>query len=105
MALEQPAARHTVVVSYLWQAPAPSQVPSLPQVEAAVVGQSLRGSDPRSAGTHLPKFVVAPQVMHVPVQALSQQTPSTQKPLSQSSAAAQVVPLVSWGMHAPPEQK
>jgi hypothetical protein len=43
--------------------------------------------------------------MHSPVQALSQQTPSTQNPLWQSSAPVQVVPFVSWGMHAPPEQK
>jgi hypothetical protein len=105
IALEQLAATHTVVESYLWQAPAPSQVPSLPQVEGAEAEQSLCGSLPRSAGTHWPSVVVPPQVMHVPVQALSQQTPSTQKPLWQSSAPVHVVPFVSCGMHAPFEQK
>jgi hypothetical protein len=89
----------------LRQAPAPSQKPSLPQVEAAVAVQSLRGLVPGAAGVHCPTVPTAAQVWQVPPQALLQQTPSTQKPLPQSPAATHAVPFVSWGTHTPAEQK
>ena len=42
----------------------------------------------RRPAVHCPRVPTPPQVMQVPVQALSQQTPSTQKPLWQSPARA-----------------
>jgi hypothetical protein len=94
-----------VPARYLRQAPAPSQKPSVPQVEAGEAEQSLRGLVPGSANAHVPRLFVAAQVWQVPVQAVSQQTPSTQWPLVQSPAPAQAVPFVSCGMQAPAEQK
>ena len=42
---------------------------------------------PATRGVQVPAFPAALQVTHWPVQALSQQTPSTQKPLPQPAAA------------------
>ena len=78
VALEQLAAWQTVAAAHLRQAPAPSQKPSVPQVEAGDAEQSLRGLVPGSANLHVPRLFVAEQVWQVPVQAVSQQTPSTQ---------------------------
>ena len=85
--------------------PAPSQKPSLPQVEAApVASHSRRGSVPGSAAMHVPTLFDCAQVWQVPPQAVLQQTPSTQKPLAHSPLPTQAVPLVSFGTHAPAEQ-
>src|SRR4051794_17517493 len=46
VALEQLAARQTVPATCLRQAPAPSQKPSLPQVEGSLAEHSARGSVP-----------------------------------------------------------
>jgi hypothetical protein len=105
VALEQLGAWQTLPAAYLRQPPAPSQKPSVPQVEAGEAEQSLRGLVPGSANAHVPRLFVAAQVWQVPVQAVSQQTPSTQWPLVQSPAPAQAVPFVSCGMQAPAEQK
>jgi hypothetical protein len=48
--------------------------------------------------------LVAAQVWQLPLQAVSQQTPSTQKPLAQSPVTAQAVPFVSCGTQAPAAQ-
>jgi hypothetical protein len=77
-AFEQLAARHWVPATHLRQAPAPSQVPSVPQLEAAEAVHSLRGLVPGSENLHVPTLFVALQVWQVPLQAVSQQTPSTQ---------------------------
>jgi len=45
------------------------------------------------------------QVMQVPLQAFSQQTPSTQKPLWQAPAPPQAAPFASCGTQLPFEQK
>jgi len=88
----QLAARQTVPAIHLRQAPAPSQVPSLPQLEAAEAGHSLCGLVPGSANLHVPMLFVALQVWQVLLQAVLQQTPSTQNPLPQSVFAAHDVP-------------
>jgi hypothetical protein len=72
----------------------PSHVPSVPQVDVAVVGQRASSV---AAGTfeHTPS-VVAPgnaQDRHVPWQALAQQMPCSQKPVAHSLAVPQAMPL------------
>jgi hypothetical protein len=63
------------------QPPLPSQVPSRPQVDAGSTGHSLSGSVPPTIGRQRPSaaavFAFA-QAAHEPLQADSQQTPSTQ---------------------------
>jgi hypothetical protein len=95
--VEQLAAWQTVVASYSRQAPAPSHVPSVPQVDAACAEQSLRRSVPASALMQVPRLLVDEQVWQVPLQAVWQQTPSTQNPLAQSPPTAQAVPSFSCG--------
>jgi hypothetical protein len=51
----------------------------------------------------VPVFACA-QAMHVPVQALSQQKPSTQLPFRHSFAPLHVLPLAFLPIQAPPEQ-
>jgi len=99
-AVEQLAARQTVPATHLRQAPAPSQVPSLPHDEAADAEQSLRGLVPGSANLHVPTLPVALHVWQVLLQAVSQQTPSTQLPLEQSPPTLHIVPFVSTGTQA-----
>jgi hypothetical protein len=105
VALEQLATPHWVPAPHWRQAPAPSQNPSFPQLVAAEAAQSLRTSVPETAGWHCPTVPTPLQVMQAPVQAFSQQTPSTQKPLWQSPLPPQVVPCASVAMHWPLEQK
>jgi hypothetical protein len=73
------AGRQTVSLSYVAHAPLPSHLPLVPQLAGAVVGQA--GSEmPAPTGTHRPRLVGLPHVMQLPSHALSQQTPSVQKP-------------------------
>jgi hypothetical protein len=104
VALEQLAAPQTVVATYLRQPPLPSQVPSCPHVDGSSATHSERGSVPGSAFLHVPRLLVAAQVWQLPLHAVSQQTPSTQKPLAQSPVTTQAVPLVSCGAQAPAAQ-
>jgi hypothetical protein len=84
------AARQVVLASYFEHSPMPSHLPSVPQVLAAVTGH-IASETPAATGAHLPRVVPA-QVMHSSVQALSQQTPSTQKLLSHWAFCSQVWP-------------
>lgn len=65
------------------QAPTPSHMPSLPQEFVESTPHSESGSVPATIGRHrpllAPVFAVT-HARHVPPQALSQQTPSTQMP-------------------------
>lgn len=87
-------------------APAPSQVRQLPQprpngkAQAPTPSQldlhepvpwphSLSGSEPATWGVQVPMCPARLQALHEPVQAPSQQTPSTQKPEAQPLAAVQ----------------
>lgn len=63
----------------------------MPQVEVAVTGH-IASPTPAATATHLPRLIGLAQVWQAPAQSFSQQTPSTQKPLSQSSLALQVWP-------------
>jgi hypothetical protein len=59
---------------------------------------------PAERFTHLPAAPGALHVSHAPVQADSQQTPSTQLTVAHSFAAPQPVPLILSGTHFPLEQ-
>jgi hypothetical protein len=71
---------HCVPVVYLWQPPAPSQVPSLPQVDAAAVGHcdATSGVEPAASGEHVPTLPVIEHDTQVVLQALLQQMLLTQ---------------------------
>jgi len=73
----------------------PSQKPSCPHWGIGPAGQSeeLVGLAPAGTGRHVPVEPSALQVMHFPVHALSQQTPSAQWPLAQSELHEQVSPV------------
>ena len=92
----QVPALHIVPGGCLRQRPAPSQVPSRPQPLAAEATHVLavRGLPPGWMPMHMPADSSAVQVMQPSVQAVLQQTPSTQKPLAQSAAQAQAWPLI-----------
>jgi hypothetical protein len=69
-------------------------VPSRPQVETSEAGHvaAERGFCPLGTGAQVPIASFVLQAMHVPVQAVSQQTPSTQKVDWQSLAQEQAWP-------------
>jgi len=79
-------AAHCVPAMYLRQPPAPSQVPSVPQVDAAdiVHWDATSGAVPAGIGEQVPTLPVIPHDMHVPVQAVLQQILFTQWPCAQS---------------------
>jgi hypothetical protein len=95
----QPALWQATPAGYFSQAPAPSQVPSVPQLDLPVSVQPCRGFVPRSAGIQLPAVPSPLQETQAPVQAVSQQTPSTQKPDLHAAVAVAVQgwPLSSIG--------
>jgi len=85
-----------VPAMWLRQAPLPSQVPSSPQLETSEAGQVLatRGAVPAGTNPQSPGELGVLQDLQVSVQALLQQTLSTQKPLAQSPEQPQATPLV-----------
>ena len=97
-----------VVPDHFRQAPAPSHMPSWPQLACVSCEHSLSGSVPATIGRQNPSpadvfaFEQAAQAL---VQADSQQTPSTQLLLEQSSAVVQATPSAFFPMHTLPMQK
>jgi hypothetical protein len=91
----QLAATQTVPAAIWRHLPAPSQVPSFPQT-LVVVAHWLAGvgAAPAGIGVHVPVDPVRLHAVHVPVQAVSQQTPFAQFPDVHSEPAPQVVPFV-----------
>jgi hypothetical protein len=89
----QLAATHVVPLAYRRQPPPPSQVPSVPHVEAPESLHCPSGSCPAATSVHVP---AVPERLHerqLPVQAERQHEPCSQKPLAHSVAAAQVAPF------------
>jgi hypothetical protein len=82
----------------------PSQVPSSPQVETALFGQTSgeRGTSPVATKEQVPGAETVLHDLQVSVQALLQQTPSTQKPLAHSAPHAHAAPLLPL---APPSRR
>jgi len=89
---EHAAATQTWLVPYLRHAPAPSQKPSSPHCSGVPAVQSLCGSFPADVTTHFPSscpvYVIA-HALQAPVQAFSQQTPSTHAPDEQAPSSEQ----------------
>jgi hypothetical protein len=72
-------ALQTVSTAYLAHPPEPSHTPVSPQVEGSAFTQIARGSaTPAAIGPQVPGLAVWLQLTQGPVQALLQQTPSTQ---------------------------
>jgi hypothetical protein len=94
------------IVPATWrrQPPAPSHVPSKPHVDAAAATHAVasRGFVPATTKVHVPGDPAAAQVLHASVQAVLQQTPSTQKLLAQSDAHSQVCPADFFVAASPP---
>jgi hypothetical protein len=94
---------HNVPAVYLRHTPAPSQVPSKPQVVASAVGQVVgsRGFPPEGTNVHVPIDPAALHVLQDSVQAVPQQRPSTQKVLVQSPLQVQDWPLAFFVSESP----
>jgi hypothetical protein len=82
----------TVPLTYLRQPPLPSQVPSVPQVEAALCAHCPPSALPAGTLVHVPALPGTAQERQRPVHAVWQQTPCWQKPEKQSSFVPQVAP-------------
>ena len=89
----QLGATHTVPLAYSRQAPPPSQLPSAPQVAAPLSAHCPSGSAPAATSVHVPAVPVIPHERQLPVQAVRQQVPCSQKPLEHSAAAVHAAPL------------
>jgi hypothetical protein len=93
---------HVVPITCRRQAPAPSHMPSRPQVDASSAAHSLSGSVPPTTGRHRPSawaVFAAAQAAQASPQVDSQQTPSTQLPLAHSTAEAHATPCAFTGTH------
>jgi hypothetical protein len=90
MPVQLPGA-HSVSAAQLRQAPLPSHMPSRPQL---AMGWELHALSawPSATATHLP---CESQVLHSSLQALSQQTPSTQLPVPHWPLVLQLAPWAS----------
>jgi hypothetical protein len=86
------AAPHVVPAAYSRQAPAPSHVPSVPQVAAPWSAHWLRGSCPAATSVHVPMAPAMAHDRHVPVHELVQQTPCWHRPDWHSVPAPHVTP-------------
>jgi len=83
-----------VPAGYLWQLPAPSQVPSVPQDGACWSVHFPCGSMADAGlGEQMPSDDASAQLRQAPWQASAQQTPSTQKLLPHWLAAVQACPF------------
>src|SRR5262245_20889270 len=92
MPFEQAPAPQDVSEGCSLQAPAPSQVPSRPQVVMLSAEHSFPGSLPAGTGVQDPFEPARSQAWQVPVQAELQHTLSAQNPVMHSPAALQAAP-------------
>jgi hypothetical protein len=85
------------------QAPAPLQVPVLPQTLLLLVGQPpCRSPDPAAMLAQVPGLLARLQAWQVAQLGEPQQTPSTQLPLEHSLPLPQVAPGAFLARHDPP---
>ena len=92
---------HIVPILYFWQPPAPSHLPLVEQAAAVRSWQTPRGSPlPAGIDVHLPGAEAREQLRQAPVQAVSQQMPSTQWVERHSPFAEQGWPFC-LGPHSP----
>ena len=102
MVPEQVGLLHMTEVLACVQAPAPLQVPVLPQGGLAR-HWPLGAVVPVGIGEQLPRPLTL-QAWQVPQAAVEQQTPSTQLPLLHSWPVPQAVPLPLTGRQLPPAE-
>jgi len=82
-----------VPTGYVWQPPPPSHFPLVAHEAAPWSAHIWRGSgEPTATSVHLPMLLLRLQLRQAPVQALSQQTPSTQWLFWHSPSVLQVWP-------------
>jgi hypothetical protein len=87
--------RQVVLVPHLLQLPPASHLPSLPQLVGALATHIPAGSTvPAATFLHVPTDPVTLQLLHWPLQALSQQMLSTQKPEAHSVLPEHDPPLL-----------
>ena len=96
----QLAATHIVPAAYRRQPPAPSQVPSVPQLGAPLSVHWLSGSAPTGTGVQVPAVPASAHERQVPVQLELQQTPCWHRPDAHSVPPAHVVPS-GFFVHCP----
>jgi hypothetical protein len=90
MPAAQLSAAQLVPIGYLWQLPAPSQVPSVPHEPEPLSLHIPRGSEAAAGlGAQVPGEVDSAQLWQAAVQEELQQTPSTQKVEAHSLPAEQ----------------
>jgi hypothetical protein len=90
---EQDPAAHMVPGEYSAHPPTPSQVPFCPHEAAPWSTQAACGSGrPAATSKQVPTRPCSAQETQAPLQAVSQQAPSTQNPLAQAAPAAQATP-------------
>jgi hypothetical protein len=96
----QVAAAHIVPAAYRRQPPAPSHIPSVPQLGAPLSMHWFRGSVPAGTAAHVPGLAASAHERHVPVQLELQQTPCWQSPEAHSFPLVHVVPSTFFA-HCP----
>ena len=89
----QDAPTQTVPLAYRRQPPPPSQVPSVPQLAAPMSAHWPSGSSPAATSRQVPVVPARLQDRQLPVQAVRQQAPCSQKPLPHSAAAVHAAPF------------
>jgi hypothetical protein len=105
----QAAPAQTVPLAYGRQAPAPSHVPSFPQLAAPSSAHWFSGSVPAGTSMHWPSLPAIAHDRQVPLHAVEQQTPCAQNPEAQSPAVAHAAPggfgpQLPFTQAAPPTQ-
>src|SRR5450432_3193175 len=91
----QVAAAQLVPEAYFWHAPLPLQRPFVPQVAAPVLVHWVVGFGGLPPGIEVQVPTVRLHAVQIPVQALLQQTLSTQNPEAQEAAVVQAAPCDS----------
>lgn len=97
------AAAHWIPAAYLRQPPAPSHIPSLPQVLAPWSVHWFSGSVPVGTLVQVPRFPATAHDWQVPVHMVAQQIPCWHSPVMHSLPAPHARPL-GFFVHAPMTQ-
>jgi hypothetical protein len=93
VAPEQDDAPHGLSAGYTEHEPNPSQVPVVPQVEAACAAH-IGWVRPAGTGWQVPSLPTKSHLLHSPSQEVLQQTPSAQCVDAHSLSASQTAPFI-----------
>ncbi len=103
LAVEQAVVPQAVPSAYTAHLPAPSQLPVVPQLVGAMIGQAA-STVPAGTGAQVPSLPLTPHDWQLPHAATAQQKPSVQWPLAHAPSLVQAVPPASSVLHVPPWQ-